>query len=163
VDPQVQARLNQVMMPILQIVKDQKVRQEIQDLVRRYQERSTTEKSMTLEAKVLQAIIQIHDEPPVTVREDGKPCDPYYDLSAGNIAKVANAIMDEENADPDAPEGEDASPTGGKKLTPRGIGAMVRNRLNLVMVRQKSGPLHRKYLVTWDEERITGLRTEYGV
>ncbi|KAA3644536.1 MAG: toprim domain-containing protein [Chloroflexi bacterium] len=160
VDPMVQARLNQVMMPIMQIVKDGDVRKEIRNLVRRYQQRMTTEKSLTLEAKVLQAIIEIQEASPVSRDENGEDIEPYWDLSVGNITSVANAIIDEENADPDEEEG---SKSGGKKLTTRGVGALIRKRLNLETKRHTGGPLKGNYVLVWHEERVNGLRVEYGL
>jgi hypothetical protein len=162
VDTMIQARLNQVMMPILQIVKDLEVRKEIQELVRRYQMRMTTEKSMTIAAKVLQAIIQIHESPPITSGADGKACPPYFDFSVGNITAVANAIIDEENADGGSTDGA-AVTDESKRMKPKGVGGVISKHLNLVSVQQTAGPLKKKYVVQWDEERIKGLRGEYGV
>ncbi|MBX3005969.1 MAG: toprim domain-containing protein [Anaerolineales bacterium] len=164
VDVQVQARLNQVMNPIKQIVSDPKVRDDITALTRGYQQRMVTEKSMTLESKVLQALIQIKNGPPVTKDKDGKALTaPYWDYSMGNVAKVANAIIDAENSDGETEQGESDTATGGKKLQPRGVGAIIKDRLILSTERATSGPLKRKYVVVWNEERIRGLCSEYGV
>lgn len=165
VDVMVQARLNQVMNPIKQIVSDPAVREDITALARGYQQRMVTEKSMTLESKVLQALIQIKLGAPITKDKDGKEIAPYLDFSMGNVAKVANAIIDAENADGEVEEGEAAEHAsgGGKKLQPRGVGAIIKDRLILNTERATSGPLKRKYVVIWNEERIRGLCGEYGV
>ncbi|MBX3048419.1 MAG: toprim domain-containing protein [Anaerolineales bacterium] len=164
-DEHVQARLNQVMMPVKEIISDPVVREEITQLTRRYQQRMVTERSMEVEAKVLQAIVEIWQAGPVTEKE-GKAIEPYYDLSMGNIAKMANRVIDQENADPDE-EGEDGEEGGGnpnrKKLTSRGVGSYLKNNLNLQSEKAKNGPLKSKYVLVWEEERIRGLCAEYGV
>jgi hypothetical protein len=158
IDEQVQARLNQVAAPLKQIVKDPALKAEIVDFVRHYHDRMVTEKSLTLEAKVLQALVEIQEAAPLTLDPTGRPCDPYFDFSVKNIAKVTNQIIDQENLGDDA---EDRS--GGKKLTPRGVGSILRKGLQLQVERATAGPLKGNFVLHWDDERILGLRGRYGL
>lgn len=156
IDDTVQARLNQVIMPLKQIVKDPVLKEDIKQFVRQYNQRMVTEMSMSLEAKVLEALIEIQESEPSV---EGK--ETFFDLSLKNVARVANAIIDRENIDEEAED--DGTRPSGKRLTPRGAGSLVKNRLNLPTERASAGPLKGNYCVKWDDERIAGLRLRYGL
>lgn len=155
-DPTVSTRINQIMMPLKQIVKDEGVREQFALFARRFNERTITGMSMRLEAKVLEAIVEIHESEP---SKDGMTL--YFDLSMKNIARVANEIIDRENIDEE--DEEDIDVSSRKKLKARRVGSIVRNKLSLVVEQQTSGPQKKRYFVVWDEDRIARLRTRYGV
>jgi len=156
-DPKIEDRLNQVTMSLKKLVDDEDMKQDIRDFIRKYNSRLVFERSQTLEAKVLEALIKIRGEVPQLIKGE-----PFWDLSVQHITDIANVIVDEENK-LDDPEAEERRKRTGKDLTPRGVGHLIDKKLTLERERATSGPNKGRYVVVWDEERIVSLCERFGV
>ena len=149
-DRSIEPRLNQVTMALKSIVDEDELKEEIDEFIRRYNRQLVVERSMTPEAKVLEAI--------VTITKGQKNFSGEWDLSLKVIAAKANEIIDRENLEDD--DESDGGGGGGrrKKLTPKGVGTYIRNKLQLNTERRKDG-----YHLVYDEKRIESLKKRYGV
>jgi DNA primase len=150
VDRTVEPRLAQVTLALKTIVDDDSLREDIDQFIREYNRQSLVERGMTLAAIILEAIIELHDEPS-GMQLDGSGS---YDLSMKRIAKSVNEKMDHENY----PDDEDAK--GRPKLTPRKVGEEVRK---LGLRTQRRPDKSRVFEVIWDDERIDALKVRYGI
>ncbi len=109
-DSTIEPRLNQVIAPLLAIVGDEKTRAELRDLARRFNAELVAERGQGIEAQVLEVI---------------------RDLRAAGTALTVKAIADW-FADRHADEYD-------RKVTPKWIGTVIRNRLHLKTERQRDG------------------------
>lgn len=157
-DPKIEDRLNQVTMSLKKIVDDQEMKDDIQGFIRAYNQRLIFERSQTLEAKILEALVKIKTEE----KPEEHKGEFYWDISIQHITEVTNTIIDEENRLEDEAAEERRQKTK-KDLTPRGAGDRIRKKLNLVSERINAGPYKGRFGVVWDEERIQALRERYGV
>ena len=146
-DRSIEPRLNQVTLPLKTIVgpDEPELLEEIDGFIRRYNNQIMVERSMRPEAKVLEAIVEL-----------GKLIQPGLDgkiiLALKTIADKTNAIIDRENT-------EDGEAGGtGKRITPKGVGSYIRNKLQLSTERKNSG-----YYLIWDQSRIEALQRRYGL
>jgi len=166
-DLEVPARLNQVTMPLKAVAKDDpELMADITAFVRGLNEELVLERSMGIDARVLDAL--------VTIREDAQykaflfegeitglgTCQYAF---TKHISKVVNELMDDMNlAEED--EGEEEGKEGKeKKRKPRGttsqtVGKIARQILQLRSVRKNSG-----YVVIYDEVKMEVLKKRYGV
>jgi len=159
-DLEISSRLNQVTMPLKALAKDDpELMSEIELFLRAYHREMTLTKSMTIAARVVEAIWRIWNNPKEHekyVKNGGGAC-----ILIGDVAFVANTIMDEMNA----LEGDDAEDESTKKkrkkdsLTARGVGSVIRNDLQL-QVGERRG---KGFPVFWDEMRMRALAKRYGV
>lgn len=147
-DRSIEPRLNQVTLALKTMIPELELKEEIDQFIRAYNQQLIVERSMTPEAKVLEAIVLIHDGTPGLLSGGA-------DLSFKNIAKKANELMDSENSDEDE---DDTREHGGKRLTPKGVGHYLRTKLNLSSERQRDG-----YYLVWNEDRIGALKRRYGL
>ena len=143
VNREIEPRLNQVTMALKTLIKDRAIEESLDQLMMQFNQRLIVERSQTMEAKILEAILQITGEQPTL---EG------FDLSYKNIASVTNEIVDEENDEDDDVEK--------KKLTNRGTGTYLR-KLGMEVERKNHG-----YVMIWNERnqrRIKAMRKRYGV
>jgi hypothetical protein len=159
-DLEVSSRLNQVTMPLKALAKDDpELLAEIETFLRAYHREMTLTKSMTIAARVVEALWRIWNNPKEHekyVKNGGEAC-----ILIGDVAFVANTIMDEMNA-LEGDEAEDESTKKKRKkdsLTARGVGSLVRNELQL-QVGERRG---KGFPVYWDELRMRALAKRYGV
>lgn len=155
-DMEISPRLNQVAGPLMAIAKDDPLQQEeIRKTLREYFQESMITNSMTLNARVLEALWKIWQYPDlrtkmVRVEPDGKAM-----IQIGSITEITNQLIDEMNMDEEA----DGEKSKHDKLKSRKVGQILREELNLqVSERRRDG-----YWVYWNEPRIVGLSTRYGV
>jgi hypothetical protein len=110
-----------------------------------------------LEAKVLHAILRCYYRP----IEEAQLVDGKLKLAMKYITKEANRIVDQENDLADGDGEEEKGHFKKDKLTARGIGHVVRNKLNL---RTEKGTVGTQpIIVVWDEQRIESLCYRYGL
>lgn len=102
IDRSIEPRLNQIFVPLLSIIEDQKARKDLQSLAKAYQTEITTDRGMDMEAQVLQII---HD-----LREAGEPL----------ALKAITAWFADRH-------GEEYD----RKITPKWIGYVIRKKLHL--------------------------------
>ena len=157
-DRTIEPRLNQVTMALKKLVGDPELVEEINQFIREHQRQTIIERSMTLAAKVLQAIIELGNEP-LGLDEQGQP---IYDLTLANVTQRVNTILDTEN---ESPDGEDSDGDDQRRpaVKPRRVGHIVRNELQLRTERDRSVRGKGRYAVIWDDERITALATRFGL
>ena len=158
IDRSIEPRLNQVTMAIKTIVDDPAMREEIDEFIREYNRQLIVERSMTLASKVLEAIVSIRRGQPAGYDENGQP---FYDFSLKNVAKRVNGIIEGENKEEG--EAEESDPARHKLVGPKRCGEIARNTLQLKTERATKGPIKGNYYVIWDQERIGGLCSRYGI
>jgi hypothetical protein len=166
-DLEISSRLNQVTMPLKALASDdQGLQDEIEKFLRAYNREMVLTKSMTIAARVVEALWKIHVYPDLRARMVGKNGNNEEFVMIGDVREIANEIMDEMNRGPETDDGGQGSDEGGKykkkkgtELTARGVGHIIRNELQLqVGERRGSG-----FPVYWDEARMVGLAKRYGV
>ncbi len=160
-DLEISSRLNQVTMGMKALAKDDpELQGEIQRFLRMYNQELVLTRSMMLAARVVEAMWRIYKSP--SLREKHLEIDSTGNefIMIGAVTKVADAIIDEMN---EAGEEEADEETKKKrkrdKLTPRGVGAIVRNELQL----QVGGRRGKGFPVYWDELKLTAMAKRYGV
>jgi hypothetical protein len=162
-DVYVPARLNQVTMPIKAIARgDSELMSDITKFVRSLNEELILDRSMGLDARVVDALVAIREDKKYeaylyngTFNGHGS-C--YY-CYAKHVAKVTNALMDEMNIAEDDKEAEDDKP----KRKPRGttsqtVSSIARKVLQL--------PAHRKTdgaIIIYDDVKLGILKLKYGL
>jgi len=160
-DLEISSRLNQVTMPIKALAKDDPTLQsEIVTFLRAYNAEMTLTRSMTLGARIVEAMWRIYKSK--DLREK------YVFQGAlgeammiGDVAKVANEIIDEMNMMEGEQEEEEGSKRKRKKeaLTARGVGSLIRNELQL-QVGERRG---KGFPVYWNVEKMEALAKRYGI
>lgn len=103
VDRNIEPRLNQIFVPLLSIIEDERAREDLRDLARRYNREMIADRGMDMEAQILEVI-----------RDS---------LAAGesklSVKDITNWFIDR--------HGEDYE----RKITPKWVGSVIRKRLNL--------------------------------
>lgn len=164
-DFEISSRLNQVTGPLLAIAQDDpELQKEIRGFLRAYYQELVLTRSMTIAARVIEAMWKIHKyedlrkEMVVVDTKDGEE-----KILVGHITQIANQIIDEMNMHgEDEDEGEEGHKRKKKKeneLSPQKTGRLIREELQLkVSERTKKG-----YYVIWDETRMTALAKRFGI
>jgi len=141
-DRSIEPRLNQVTLALLTIIQDEELRQDIRAFIREYNRQLVVDRSMTLEALVLEALVRLHDE----TQERDPSASPVYSLT--DLAKrVTQSVA--------AEAGEDEEPP---RMTAKKVGYILREKLRL-RTEKRSGRFH----VVWDEKIIAALKARYGL
>lgn len=160
-DLTISPRLNQVAGPLLSIARDDPVQQnEIRQTLRDYYAESIISKSMTLTARVIEALWKIWNYPDlhkkmVKVDEEGNCL-----IKTGHITSITNAIMDEMNdEDDEEDDGQGTKKFKRSELKSQRVGRILRDELQLqVSTRTRDG-----FFVYWNEPRMIGLATKFGI
>jgi len=160
-DLTISPRLNQVAGPLLSIARDDLDQQnEIRETLRDYYAESIISKSMTLSARVIEAMWKIWNYPDlhkemVKIDEEGNSL-----IKTGNITRITNEIMDEMNDEEDEPEdGQGVKKFKRSELKSQRVGRILRDELQLqVSTRTRDG-----FFVYWNEPRMVGLATKFGI
>jgi len=159
VDLEISSRLNQVTTSLLRLAKgDDALKSEIQSLLRAYYADIILGRSMTVLAKVVEAVwkIYLYEDP----EHHFKDADGRGYTHPGNVAKIANELMDRENALDD--EEDDAQmPRRKRGLTSPGTGRYMKNDLGLIPGGRKNTGI--AYFFDENEIRLRGLAKRYGV
>ncbi|MDQ3816148.1 MAG: hypothetical protein M3348_17535, partial [Acidobacteriota bacterium] len=103
VDRSIEPRLNQIFVPLLSIVDDEKTRDDLRELARRYNREMVVERGMDMEAQILEVIRDL------IASGESKP----------SIKDITNWFLDRYGADYE------------RKVTAKWIGGVIRKRLNL--------------------------------
>jgi len=156
----VSARLNQVAGGLLAIAGDDPEQQEmIRASLREYYRESQITKSMTITARVIEAMWTMWKFPDmrqiyVTQEPDGR-----FAMKIGEICKVANDIIDKMNSEDTEDDGDDKKKFKQKGIKPHTVGRIIREDLQLqVSARRRDG-----FFVYWDEARMEGVALRYGL
>ena len=154
-DMNISPRLNQVAGPLLAIARDDLEQQdEIRKTLRDYYAESIITQSMTLGARVLEAMWKIWKYPDLhkktKLHVDGRP-----KIKIGDITEITNDIINEMNGGDE--DEDDHKPA--KKLTSKTVGGIIRNELQMeVNIRERDG-----FWMFWNEPRMLGLSNKYGI
>ena len=161
-DLNISSRLNQVTMPMKALAKDDpELRTEMETFLQAYNREMVLTRSMTIAARVVEALWKIWGDTETREKylqqaDDGVN---WY-VMIGDVAKVADAIMDEMNATDEEGESEETKKKGKKdKLTARGVGSLVRNELQLYVGERRG----KGFPVYWDAIKMEALAKRYGV
>lgn len=164
-DLEISSRLNQVTMPLKAIsAADTELQKEITDFLRLYNRELVLTKSMSLEARVVEAMWKIYRYKDLRFMLVKKENDGKEYMIIGDINRKANEIMDEMNeaGDEEAEEGEGEDKKKKKKsevMKSRKCGSIIRNTLQLEVGERKG----LGYPVYWDQLKMEALAKRYGV
>jgi hypothetical protein len=161
-DLNISSRLNQVTMPMKALAKDDpELKAEMETFLQAYNREMVLTRSMTIAARVVEALWKIWGDEEtrkayLQQADDGA----NWFVMIGDVAKVADKIMDEMNATDDEGEGEETKKKGKKdKLTARGVGSLIRNELQLYVGERRG----KGFPVYWDDIKMQALAKRYGV
>ena len=155
-DMSVSARLNQVAGPLLAIAKDDKEQQEdVRQTLREYYAESIITQSMTIGARVLEAMWKIWKYPDLHKDNVKLTAEGQSLIKVGQICTIANAIIDEMNGEKDDEE-DGKRPQG---LKPQRVGGIIRGEFAM----QMSQRMRDGFWVYWNEPRMLGLSMKYGI
>jgi len=141
-DRSIEPRLNQVTLALLTVVRDEDLREDIRAFIREYNRQLVVDRSMTLEAQVLEALVCLHEE----AQERDRAAEPLISLK--DLAeRVTQNLAAEAREDEELP-----------RVTAKKTGYILREKLRL-RTEKRSGRFH----VVWDEGRIAALKVRYGL
>jgi len=132
-DRSIEPRLNQIMIPLLSIIEDKKVIEEIKQSIRNYNQQLILDRGMQEEAEVLEITASLIKEKEPSMK------DIAYEL---NEKHGLNDFYYK-----------------GKKFTARQIGGIIRNNLNLHPKRNYRGYV----IPFTEKDKITRLKEKYGL
>lgn len=132
IDRSLEPRLNQIIIPLLSIIKDDEIKEKIRVLVREYHKQICSDRGMQIEGEVIEIIKNI-------IVEGGR------EITIKQITKELN----------EASSGEGTR----EQITSKKVGWIVRNQLKLKPERKRGGYT---ILYDKDIERIESLFARYG-
>ena len=161
IDFEISSRLNQVTTSLLRLAQgDDQLKNEIRSLLRAYNQDIILGRSMTVYAKVVEALWKIWLYEDLRTEHAHADNDNRLYTHPSDVAKIANELIDRENLlDEDE---EDNLPVKRKRgLTSQGVGRYMKNDLGLIPgIRKNTGIA---YFFDENEIRLTGLAKRYGV
>ena len=157
-DLTISARLNQVAGSLLMLARDDAEQQEeIRQNLREYYRETILTRSMTVTARVIEALWKIWKYPDLhktLVKADGEG----HLIKIGDITRITNELIDEMN---DTEENDDggSDKKNQKGVKPQRIGWILREELQFqVTERRRDG-----FWVIWSEPRLQGVSMRFGV
>lgn len=160
-DLTISPRLNQVAGPLLAIAADDPEQQEeIRKNLREYYAETILSKSMTITARVIEALWKIWKYPDLHRQLVKAEPDGTHLVKIGDVTRITNELIDEMNETDDGDADEEKKNRREQQgVKPHRVGRILREELQLqVTERRRDG-----FWVIWNEPRITGLSTRYGV
>lgn len=156
-DDEINTRLNQVAGPLMALSADDPEQQEeIKRNLREYYKETILSASMTINARVIEALWKIWLMPDLRqemVIREGED----YLIKTGDVTKVTNSIIDEMNDDD--VDADSAKRTNERRLTSRKVGAILRETFQFrITDRRRNG-----FFVYWNEPKLKGLSVKHGV
>jgi hypothetical protein len=162
-DRSIEPRLNQVTLALVTIIEDEELRKEIRGFIKEYNEQLKTERSGTMTARVLEALVQCWG------RGKSEATEEINRIYLKELAEATNEIVDEQNRQ----MGDAAEPVVNRegnvkepaRMTSRRVSDTVRKYLQLKVLRATDGEKGRKgtNYVVWDQERVDALCVRFGV
>jgi hypothetical protein len=132
IDRHLEPRLNQVFGPLMSLIEDEQARTELRAMAYSYQDQLVTDRGFDMEAQVLEIIQGIQRD------------SPHYELSVKFIASRFSEKFEHEYD---------------RKITPRWIGSVIRQKLGLATERR----LGHYVIATSDRSKLTRLYEKYGL
>jgi 5S rRNA maturation endonuclease (ribonuclease M5) len=157
-DLTISARLNQVAGPLLSIAREDLEQQDdIRRTLREYYAETILTQNMTLAARVLEAMWKIWQWPDLheqMVKHDPAigPC-----IQVNNVTKITNQIINMMNDEEE--DDEDGKKKSSQEVKSRRVGSILRGELQFEI----SGRKEDGYFVYWNEPRMIGLSTKFGI
>lgn len=159
-DLEISARLNQVTMPLLALAKDDpELLSEIRKFLRTYYAEMVLDRSMTIAARVVEAMWEIWKSPVDHAKHIKKDSTGRMYMFSSAIFKKTNAIIDEMNDGGDEENEEDKKKRRRKELTGQGIVRILRDHLHIEVGKH----WHEGSPVYWDEMKMKIYGKQYGV
>ncbi|HPS41036.1 MAG TPA: toprim domain-containing protein [Anaerolineaceae bacterium] len=159
-DLDISSRLNQVTGPLMAVARDDPTLQaEMRRFLREYYAELTVTKSMTIPARVIEALWKVYKYPDlrkemIVTDADGER------MLVGQVTRIANEIIDEMNSGGDEKEDEQQTHKNKKdELSPQRIGRLIREELQL----RVSGRTNKGFYVYWDQVRMEAVAKRYGI
>jgi DNA primase len=160
-DRAIEPRLNQVTVALKMLVQEPGMMKHIDEFIREYNRQIVVERSLTMTAKALQALVEVGKEK--MVQEGGE-------LFLKDVAERVNFLIDQQNkAMGDETEDEMQPMEEGKKgkrggrITSRRVSEIVRKYLQMRTDRWTQGEHKGLYYVIWDGEKMGALCGRYGI
>jgi hypothetical protein len=159
-DMDISARLNQVTGALLSIAQDDpSLQNEIRGFLREYYAELVQERSMTIAARLVEAIwtiMKFQDTDAYLKELIETEADGSKKILVGDVAKMADELINAMNGGEDA-----ASESKGRddKLSPHKTGKLLRSELQLRI----SGRTNKGFYVYWDEEHMKALAKRFGI
>jgi len=125
-DNTIEPRLNQIVMPLMSIINDPKIRQELRDFIKDYNKELTADRGFSFEAPILEIIIDLIEH---SIEDE---------VTMGLIAENYN----------------EKYLRGEKQLSPRKIGSIVREKLRLKTIKMNLGYVIDKQHYSSNIERL---------
>ncbi len=133
IDRSLEPRLNQIIAPLLAIIDDPAVRNEIKSFVKEYDKQLTSDRGMSIESDVVEDILGLID--------------------GGNLSPTAKEIADAYNLRRDDIK---------EHLSPRKVGSILRKHLKLKLERV-GGKGNYAVIATENKLRLEALARKYGI
>jgi len=161
-DLAVPARLNQVAMPLKAIARDDpELMRDVTSFVRSLNDELILERSMGLDARVMDALVAIREQPkymPFLNKGFFEGWGEIYYAYTKYITKVVNELMDEMNVAEDEGEDDDGKKRKRRGTTSQTVGKIARQTLQLPSKRMAAG-----YVVIYNEDKFAALKLKYGL
>jgi hypothetical protein len=163
-DFDISSRLNQVTGPLMSLAKDDpELRAEMRMFLRAYYKETILNRSMSLVARVIEAIWKIYKYPDLLSVGLQKRANGEEWIKIGKVTEITNQIINEmnmgEEAEPAPESANDKKKRSGDEVKSQKIGRIIREDLQLqVTERTAEG-----YWVIWDRPRLEALAKRYGV
>jgi DNA primase len=159
-DDYIEPRLRQVITPLMRMVDDPDLQEDLRAFMREYNDQLMADRGSTIEGKILEAMYITWKN----CEDAGTPAD-ERDYSFGPLAGIANDLLDFENGTPIHHWVRYAQREKGKKagfqITPKGVSNIIKRTFGLRTERRKT--LDRRAQIVWDHERIEQLWYRYGL
>lgn len=156
-DLTISPRLNQVAGPMLALAKDDLPQQdEIRETLREYYAEDIFTQSLSLAARVIEAMWKIWNYPDLHVTMKMDP-DGKEMMKVGKITEILNNLIDEMNGDSDE---DDEERKNKRAVKSQKVGHILREELQMLMCQKRYAE---GYYVYWDLPRMHGLSIKYGV
>lgn len=158
-------RLVEITVSLMSITKEEDFKKSVMEFVEAMNEQAITERSVTLEAKVLEGLLRSYYLPDAKIMELTEGLREQLKLQVSHVTRQTNALINRENAEADN-EGDEEDDSGSKfgrrdkKVSAGKVGRIINVLLNLKTERTKLGT--RGMCVVWDNNRISALITRYG-
>jgi DNA primase len=159
-DDYIEPRLRQVITPLMRMVDDPDLQEDLRVFMREYNDQLMADRGSTIESKVLEALYITWQ-----TYETAKTPAEERDYSFGPLAAIANDLLDFENGTPINRWVRYAQREKGKKasfqITAKGVSEIVKRTFGLRTERRKA--VDRRAQITWDMERIESFWRRYGL
>lgn len=150
-------RLIEITVPLMSISREPQFKQSVMDFIATMNQQAIMERSSTIEAKILEAILRAYYVPDEKILELSPDMQDKLKLQVAAITRQANRLINRENAE--VSDGDDHQAS--KQLYAGRVGKMLTDRLMLRTEKANVGT--RPMVLVWDMDRINALVIRYGM